>query len=81
MLTDPNLINNIILAVIAIANAMTALFAYRNHTAIQGVKTDVAVIEKATNSMKDDLVKAAGKVGQAQGFEEGRQSEINRDKK
>ncbi len=68
----PEVINNIVLAVIAIANAITAYLAYRNHYAIQGVKADVKTIEIATNSMKDALVEASGKAGEARGFEQGR---------
>ncbi len=68
----PEVINNIVLAIIAISNAITAYLAYRNHNAIAGVKADVKTIELATNSMKDALVLASGKVGEAKGYEAGR---------
>lgn len=70
----PEVINNIVLAIIAIANAITAYMAYHNHTAIAAVREDVKTVELATNSMKDALVKSAGELGMAQGFEAGRLS-------
>ncbi len=72
MWTNPEIVNNIVLAIIALANALTAILTYRNHNAIKDVKVDVATIEKATNSMKDALVKASGIAGEAKGYEAGR---------
>jgi len=76
MFTDPNVINNIILAVVAISNMVTAFLAYKNHQAVQQVKTDIKTVELATNSMKDALVAAtdaaARAEGTARGLEQGR---------
>jgi len=71
MLTDPNIVNNIILAVIALANLFTAFLAFKNHDAIKEARSDIAIIEKATNSMKDALVTATGKASRAEGLAEG----------
>jgi hypothetical protein len=71
MFTDPNVINNIILAVVAISNMVTAFLAYKNHQAVQDVKKDIATVEKATNSMKDALVAATDKASRAEGMAAG----------
>jgi len=71
MLTDPNIVNNIILAVIALANLFTAFLAFKNHDQIKDARNDIATIEKATNSMKDALVLATGKASRAEGLAEG----------
>lgn len=72
MLRDPEVANNLVLAIIALANLATAYLAYRNHGAIKGVKEDVATVEKATNSMKDALIAGAGREGETKGFAEGK---------
>jgi len=66
--------NNLVLAVIAIATALNGYFQWRSNqlsaeTNVIAKKTqaDVAIVEKATNSMKDALVKAAGDAGLVQG--------------
>jgi len=61
-------------------NAAVGLMAYmqsrRNGLAQAEIKDNVAIIEKATNSMKDALVKATGEAalakGTAAGLEQGR---------
>lgn len=57
--------NNLVLAVIAIATAANGYFQWRNNQIAhetrqiaQDTRADVAIVEKATNSMKDALVKA-----------------------
>jgi hypothetical protein len=72
MWSDPNFVNNVILAIIAISNAVTAYLAFKNHNAIQAVNSNISTIEKATNSMKDALVKTTGELGMAKGYEAGR---------
>lgn len=63
---------NLILLGIAGLNAYTALLAYRTHQAALATQINVAVVEKATNSMKDALVKATGEKEHAAGVEVGR---------
>lgn len=57
-------INEVILAVIAIMNALTAFLAYRTHVNMAGVVA-------ATDGMKDALVKATGQASHAAGVTEG----------
>lgn len=61
------LMNSIILLGIAAFNALTAFIAWRSLQSSKRTEANVQVVEKATNSMKDALVKAAGLAG----FEEG----------
>ena len=64
------------LVITAISSAVVSLVTLwrvgRVHTAIGDVKTDVATIEKATNSMKDALVEATQKAGEAKGRDDER---------
>ena len=62
---------NITLLLIAIFQAATAFLTWRTHSATKDTQMNVAVIEKATNSMKDRLVEATGKASRAEGKEEG----------
>ena len=62
---------NVTLLLIAVFQAITAFLAWRTHSAAKDTQTDVAIIEKATNSMKDRLVEATGKASRAEGKEEG----------
>jgi hypothetical protein len=64
-------INGVILGLIALFNLITAFLAYRTHQNVIATRADVAVIEKATNSMKDALVKATGEASHAAGVTEG----------
>lgn len=72
--------NALVLLVIAVANALAAYFSWRAHQAMLGVKSDVATIEKATNSMKDALVAATAKSSKAEGVLLGR-AEVQDEKK
>lgn len=69
-------INQIILLAIAVLNLFTAIMSFRTHT-------NMAIVEKATNSMKDALVASTAKAslaeGKAQGLEEGRSEVIKSD--
>lgn len=58
-------IDTIALLFIAVLNAFTGYLAWRT-------RSDVRVIEKATNSMKDALVAATDVAARAEGKEEGR---------
>lgn len=56
--------SNLILLAIAVLNAFTAYMAYR-------ARTDIAIVEKATNSMKDALVASTRIVAHGEGKAEG----------
>ncbi len=60
--------NNVFLAIIAIANACTAYFMYHNRSTLKNMATDMATVEKATNSMKDQLVHATAVASEARGY-------------
>ena len=60
-------INTAVLLIIALINILNTLLGLRTHAAVQGVQIDVHTIEVATNSMKDELVKATGKASFAAG--------------
>lgn len=62
-----DLINSLTLLGIAAFNALTAFLSWRALQSSKRTEANVMVVEKATNSMKDALVKAAGLAG----FEEG----------
>jgi hypothetical protein len=71
-------LNNIALFFIAIFNAFTAWVTWRTHKTTTEVKkatletqANVAIVEKATNSMKDALVAATGQAAHAAGVTEG----------
>jgi hypothetical protein len=64
-------INGVILAMIALFNLITAFLAYRTHQAAVSTQANMALVEKATNSMKDQLVKATGEAAHAAGMSEG----------
>jgi len=66
--TDPNLI----LAVIAAFNAITAIIGWMTHRAITEAKIDIRKVELATNSMKDQLVAATALASEAKGRDEER---------
>lgn len=61
------LMNSLILLGIAALNALAAFLSWRTLQSSKRTEANVQVVEKATNSMKDALVLAAGKAG----FEEG----------
>ena len=63
--------NTLILAIIALANAFTAFLVYRTHIIAQATAANVAIVERATNSMKDALVVATGKASRAEGIAAG----------
>lgn len=64
-------INEVILAMIAFFNVVTAYLAYRTHQLAVATQKDMTTVEKATNSMKDALVKATGEASHAAGMVEG----------
>jgi hypothetical protein len=64
-------INGVILGVIAFFNLVTAFLAYRTHQAALNTQANMAKVEVATNSMKDQLVKATGEAAHAAGMTEG----------
>ena len=64
-------INNLMLGAIAFFNLMTAFLAYRTHQAAISTQADMNRVERATNSMKDALVKATGEAAHAAGLTEG----------
>jgi hypothetical protein len=61
------LMNSLVLLGIAAFNAFAAFMSWRTLQSSKRAEVNIQTVEKATNSMKDALVKAAGK----QGFEEG----------
>lgn len=69
-------LNTLLIFGVALFNCITAYLGYLSHQAIKEVGKNVAIIEKATNSMKDALVastdKAARSEGRAEGLELGR---------
>lgn len=64
-------INGVILGLIAFFNLVTAVLAYKTHQSAVATQTNMAIVEKATNSMKDALVKATGEAAHAAGMTEG----------
>jgi hypothetical protein len=71
-------LNTLVLLLVALLNCVTAAISwYSNHVVLQ-TRKDVAIIEKATNSMKDALVKATGEASRAAGVVEGRQEAENK---
>jgi hypothetical protein len=64
-------INGVILGLIAFFNLITAFLAYRTHQAALNTQANMAKVEIATNSMKDQLVKATGEAAHAAGMSEG----------
>lgn len=64
-------INDAMLGLIAFFNLITAILAYRTHQSSLATQTNMAIVEKATNSMKDALVKATGDAAHAAGMTEG----------
>lgn len=76
---DAGSITAIALVITAMASLVAAIFAgvasimsIRNAAHLQVVKEDVHKIELATNSMKDQLVKATGDAAHAEGKAEGK---------
>ena len=59
MFTDMT-INNVALAIIAVSNLLTGLFAYYTHRNMQ-------ILEKNTNSIKDALVASTAVASRAEG--------------
>ena len=66
---DPELLRTLSLLGIAIMNAVTAFLAWRTHESAKRAEVNIATVEKATNSMKDALVAAAGRAGFQQGVD------------
>ncbi len=64
--------NNVLLAIIAVANAITAFFWYHNNQKMKAMATNIDTVEKATNSMKDALVASTAVAAEAKGFALGR---------
>lgn len=71
--------DNVVLAVIAVATALNSYFQWRSNQISHETKAiakktqaDVALVEKATNSMKDALVRATADASLAQGLAAGR---------
>jgi Flp pilus assembly protein TadB len=61
--------NSLLLLGIAAMNAITAYIAWRTHESAKRAENNIQIVEKATNSMKDALVAAAGKAGFQQGVD------------
>jgi Flp pilus assembly protein TadB len=66
---NPEVMNSFILLAIAAMNAVTAFISWRTHESSKRTEANVQTVEKATNSMKDALVAAAGKAGFQQGVD------------
>jgi len=66
---DWNLIG---LLMIAICNAATAFMTWRHGILLATTSRDINLIEKATNSMKDELVKSTAEAAHAIGELKGR---------
>jgi hypothetical protein len=69
----PEFMHALLLLGIAAFNAFTAFMAWRTLGVTKRTEANVAIVEKATNSMKDALVLAAGKAGFQQGVDSTRQ--------
>jgi hypothetical protein len=70
--------NTWVLLAVAALNAWTAYFSWKAHAntlvtrqTVSDTQKDIHTIEKATNSMKDQLVKASGLAGETRGRAEG----------
>ena len=61
-------VNTIMLAIIAISNAVTAWLWYHNNQKMTSISQNITTVEKATNSMKDHLVMATASAAEAKGF-------------
>ena len=64
--------NTIILGFAAVMNVATAVITLRTHNATMATQIDVATVKKATDGMKDALVKATGEAAHASGVDQGR---------
>jgi hypothetical protein len=64
--------NTVALVAIAVLNAFTAFLAYRTHLTSVETNKNVAIVEKANNSMKDALVASTAKASMAEGELKGR---------
>ncbi len=65
-------VNFIVLAVIAVANAVTGFLAYRTHLVAVETKKDVATVKEATNGLQEALVSSTAKASKAEGELKGR---------
>lgn len=77
MLSDFD-INTFMLTLMAVAQAFTAFWVYMNGKRSKLNAENIEKIEKATNSMKDALVKTTGEAEKAKGILEGRQENIDK---
>jgi len=68
MPVDPNLV----ILIIALVNAVTAIITWRTHVATKATQSEVVTVRKEMNGMKDALVIAKGESERAAGRDEER---------
>lgn len=64
--------HDLILLAVAGVNAVTAFLYWDTRRLVKVAQADIATVEKATNSMKDALVKATGEKSLLEGQNQGR---------
>ena len=67
--------NTVALVVIALANALTAFFAWHSVQQRAKMSRDIGRLEKNTNSMQDALVALTAKSSKAEGVLQGRKEQ------
>lgn len=81
------LFNSVLLAVVAIANATTAYYMFRQREVSRGnaaklddMQTTVNEVHTATNGLQAKLIASTERAAHSEGVEEGRVTELARDK-